>query len=87
MAIARLIKCRPRDEAEYAVIVTDSWQQRTLGRALSEVCIDLARRLDFRVVNAETVQENIPIISVLNHLRFKMKNKERNTVVMALALK
>lgn len=38
-AIARLIKCQPRDEAEYAVIVIDSWQQKTLGRALSGVCM------------------------------------------------
>lgn len=86
VAIARLIKCRPRDEAEYAVIVTDSWQQRTLGRALSQVCMNLAKHLDFRVVNAETVQENFPIMSVLNHLHFKMKNKERNTILMALTL-
>lgn len=86
VAIARLIKCRPGDEAEYAVIVTDSWQQRTLGHALSGVCIKLAKHLNFRVVNAETVQENFPIMSVLNHLHFEMKNKERNMILMALTL-
>jgi RimJ/RimL family protein N-acetyltransferase len=86
IAIARLIKCRPRDEAEYAVIVTDSWQQKKLGPALSDVCLNLAKRLDFRVVNAETVQENFPILRVLNHFHFTMKNKERNMILMFLRL-
>lgn len=87
IAIGRLIKCRPRDEAEYAVIVTDSWQQKRLGRVLSEVCLNLAKHLDFRVVNAETIQENFPIMNVLNHFHFKMKNKERNMILMSLTLK
>jgi acyl-CoA synthetase (NDP forming)/GNAT superfamily N-acetyltransferase len=86
VAIARLIKCRPRDEAEYAVIVTDSWQQKRLGRVLSEACLNLAKRLDVRIVNAETVQENFPIMRVLDHFHFKMKNKERNVILMSLAL-
>jgi acyl-CoA synthetase (NDP forming)/GNAT superfamily N-acetyltransferase len=86
IAIARLIKCRSRDHAEYAVIVTDSWQKKTLGRLLSEKCLDLARHLDVRVVNAETVDENFPMTRVLNHCGFKMENKERNMFLMSLRL-
>ncbi|OPY67831.1 MAG: succinyl-CoA synthetase subunit alpha [Syntrophorhabdaceae bacterium PtaU1.Bin034] len=87
VAIARLIKCRRREEAEYAVIVTDSWQQKTLGRMLSEACLDLARRLDFKVVNAETIRENVPILNVLNHCGFRMESRERNMILMSLRLK
>lgn len=87
IAIARLIKCRPPDEAEYAVIVTDSWQKNRLGRMLSKACLNLAQQLHFRVVNAETIQENFPIMNVLNHFHFKMKNKERNMILMSLTLK
>jgi acyl-CoA synthetase (NDP forming)/RimJ/RimL family protein N-acetyltransferase len=86
IAIARLIKCGRTDEAEYAVIVTDSWQQKWLGQRLSEACLSLARHLNVRVVNAETVQENFPIMKVLNHFHFKMKNKERNMILMSLTL-
>ena len=53
---------------------------------LSELCLNLAKHLDFRVVNAETVQENFPILRVLNHFHFKMKNKERNMILMFLRL-
>ncbi|OPY78774.1 MAG: succinyl-CoA synthetase subunit alpha [Syntrophorhabdus sp. PtaU1.Bin153] len=87
IAIARLIKCQPRDEVEYAVIVTDSWQQKRLGRMLSKACLDLAKHLDIRVVNAETIQENFPIVRVLNHFHFKIESKERNMILMSLRLK
>jgi len=86
IAIARLIKCQPRDEVEYAVIVTDSWQQQRLGRMLSSACLNLAKYLDVRVVNAETIQENFPIVRVLNHFHFKIESKERNMILMSLAL-
>ena len=87
IAIARLIKCRSRDEAEYAVIVTDSWQQKRLGRALSEACLKLAGFLGLRVVNSETVQENFPMMRVFSHCRFNMQSKDKSMVLMSLTLK
>jgi hypothetical protein len=54
---------------------------------LSETCLDLARHLDVRVVNAETVRENFPMTSVLYHCGFKVENKERNLILMCLRLK
>jgi RimJ/RimL family protein N-acetyltransferase len=86
VAIARLIRCGQTDEAEYAVIVTDSWQQKTLGRLLLEVCLDIAKRMNIRVVNAETIRENCPMIKVLNRCRFEMDAMERSMVLMSLAL-
>lgn len=83
VAIARLIKCGTTGQAEYAVIVTDSWQKRTLGRLLLEACIDLSKHLGIRVVNAEIVQENFPMNKVLNHCNFTMHAKERNMLLMS----
>lgn len=83
VAIARLIKCGPTDQAEYAVIVTDAWQKKTLGRLLLEVCLDLSRHLGIRVVNAEIVQENFPMHKVLNHCNFTLHAKERNMLLMS----
>jgi acyl-CoA synthetase (NDP forming) len=86
VAIARLIKCGPTDQAEYAVIVTDSWQRKTLGRLLLEACLGLSKHLGIRVVNAEIVQENFPMNKVLNHCRFIMHAKERNMLLMSRSL-
>lgn len=87
VAIARLIKCRDCDEAEYAVIVTDSWQKKRLGYKLSLTCVNLARHLGINRINAETIDENLPIIKVLNRCSFKMEAKERNMLLMSLNLK
>jgi acetate---CoA ligase (ADP-forming) len=83
VAIARLIKCGNSGQAEYAVIVTDRWQQKTLGRLLLEACLDMARRLDIRVVNAEILQENFPMNKVLNHCHFTLHAKERNMLLLS----
>lgn len=86
VAIARLIKCGPTNQAEYAVIVTDSWQKKTLGRLLLEACLDLSKHLDIRIVNAEILQENFPMNKVLNHCHFTMYAKERNMLLMSRSL-
>ncbi|OPX99410.1 MAG: succinyl-CoA synthetase subunit alpha [Syntrophorhabdus sp. PtaB.Bin047] len=86
VAIARLIKCGTTGQAEYAVIVTDSWQKKTLGRLLLEACLDLSKYLGIRVVNAEIVQENFPMNKVLNHCNFTMHAKERNMLLMSKSL-
>ena len=83
VAISRLIKCGATDQAEYAVIVTDRWQQKTLGRLLLEACLDLARHLAIRVVNAEILQENAPMNKVLNHCHFELHAKERNMLLLS----
>jgi GNAT superfamily N-acetyltransferase len=86
VSIARLIKCGTTGHAEYAVIVTDSWQKKTLGRLLLEACLDLSKYLGVRVVNAEIVQENFPMNKVLNHCNFTMHAKERNMLLMSRSL-
>lgn len=83
VAISRLIKCGDTGQAEYAAIVTDKWQHKTLGRLLLEACLDLARRLSIRVVNAEILQENFPMNKVLNHCNFTLHAKERNMLLLS----
>ncbi len=87
VAIARLIKCGQGDEAEYAVIVTDSWQQKTLGGVLSQAALSLAKFLDVKVVNAETLRENFPMTSILNRCGFRTESREKNMILMSLRLK
>ncbi len=46
------------EEAEYAVIISDIWQRKTLGFMLSEMSIELARQWGVTSVTAETIREN-----------------------------
>lgn len=85
IAIGRLVRCRDHEQVEYAFIVTDSWQKKTLGSSLTELCIDLAKNLDYKTINAETIQQNYPVIRVLkNRCHFKQKKKEENMINFVL---
>ncbi len=86
VGIARLIRCGSLEEAEYAVIISDPWQKMTLGRLLSETCLHLARHLNLKVVNAETVRENFPMTTILDRCGFKMERREKNMILMSLRL-
>lgn len=84
IAVARLILCDHREEVEYAVIVGDTWQRRTLGRILSERCVEVAKLLGISVVNAEVLRENFPMAKILHDCSFKMKSNEENMIAMSL---
>lgn len=86
IGIGRLIKNRKGDEAEYAVIVSDNWQQKALGFMLSMICFKLAERLNIKVINTESLRENFPMLRILNQCNFKVRNIERNMVQMSLAV-
>ncbi len=86
VGIARLIRLSRNNEAEFAVIVSDLWQRKTLGRLLSELSVGLARRWGVRSVVSETMQENHAIIKVLKRCRFKVERKEGNMFTLCLKL-
>lgn len=87
LGIARLIKNkRCEGEAEYAIIVSDLWQHKSLGHTLSEQCIELARKEGYKTIRAETLQENYAMLRIFRHCDFVMDSKDENMVSMSLNL-
>jgi len=87
LGIARLIKNKRREgEAEYAVIVSDPWQNKSLGITLSEQCINLARKEGYKTIRVETIQENYPMIRIFRRCDFAFDAKDENMVSMSLNL-
>jgi acetate---CoA ligase (ADP-forming) len=87
IGIARLIKNRRCEgEAEYAIIISDPWQNRSLGITLSEQCIALAKKEGYKTIRAETLQENYPMIRIFRHCDFNVDGKDENMVSMSLNL-
>jgi len=88
IGIARLIKITfgDKNEAEFAIIVSDTWQKRTLGQLLSELSVGLAKRWGVKNVVAETLQENHAIIRILKRCRFKVERKEGSMFTLSLKL-
>ncbi|MEN6468118.1 MAG: GNAT family N-acetyltransferase [Smithella sp.] len=87
LGIARLIKNKRREgEAEYAIIISDPWQHKSLGITLSEQCIELAKKEGYKIIRAETIQENYPMIRIFRRCDFALDAKDENMVSMSLNL-
>jgi len=87
LGIARLIKNkRCEGEAEYAIIISDPWQNKSLGHRLSEECIELAKKEGYKTIRAETLQENYAMIRIFRHCDFVLDSKDENMVSMSLNL-
>ncbi|MDM7986312.1 MAG: GNAT family N-acetyltransferase [Smithella sp.] len=87
LGIARLIKNkRCEGEAEYAVIISDFWQNKSLGHLLSEQCIELAKKEGYKTIRAETLQQNYSMLRIFRRCNFVLDAKDENMVSMALKL-
>ena len=87
LGIARLIKNKRREgEAEYAIIISDPWQNKSLGITLSEQCIELAKKEGYKTIRAETLQENYAMIRIFRRCAFNFDGKDENMVSMTLNL-
>jgi len=87
LGIARLIKNKLCEgEVEYAIIVSDPWQNKSLGYTLSEQCIELARREGYKTIRAETLRENYAMIRIFRRCDFNFASRDGNMVSMTLDL-
>jgi len=87
LGIARLIKNkRLETEVEYAVIISDFWQNKSLGTRLSVECIELAKKEGYKLIRAETIQENFAMIRICRRCNFAFDGKDENMVSMSLSL-
>lgn len=87
LGIARLIKnTRCEGEVEYAIIVSDHWQKKSLGHVLSQQCIELARQEGYKTIRAETIQENYAMIRIFRGCDFQFDGKDENMLSMSLNL-
>jgi len=87
LGIARLIKNkRCESKAEYAVIISDPWQKKSLGITLSQQCIELAKKEGYKTIRAETIMENYAMIRIFRRCDFAFDEKDENMVSMSLSL-
>jgi len=87
LGIARLIKNRRcESEVEYALIISDLWQKKSLGQTLSQQCIELARKEGYKTIRAETLQQNYSMLRIFRRCDFVLDSKDENMISMALKL-
>ncbi len=82
IGVGRLIADPDVEIMEYAVLITDLWQQKELGYILTEYCQKIAINRGIKKLVAETTKENKPMIAVFRKLNFKIRFNEDTTVTV-----
>ena len=73
IGVGRLIGDPGLEIVEYAILITDAWQRKDLGKILTEYCVEIARLNKFKRVYAETTKDNKAMISVFKKLGFSVE--------------
>lgn len=80
VGVGRLITDPDVETVEYAILITDAWQRKDLGKILTQYCVDIAKSVNLKRIFAETTKDNKPMISVFKKLGFKVHFDEDTNV-------
>jgi acetyltransferase len=80
IGVGRLIADPDHESVEYAVLIADAWQQKDLGKILTEYCLEIARKWNLRKMVAITTTDNHPMIAVFQKLGFEINYAADSTV-------
>ena len=68
LGVARLFKEPARDEAEFAILITDSWQRKGLGTHLLRLLVHVARESHLRRIVGRILADNVAMMCVCRTL-------------------
>ena len=73
VGVARYIRAEGKIRAEIAVVVTDSWQRKTLGAQISEILLHFAKKNGVKIIYGEVLADNIAIRKIMAESGFNIK--------------
>jgi acetyltransferase len=72
IGVGRLIADPDHETVEYAILIADAWQQKELGKILTDYCLDIAKHWKLKKVVAVTTTDNPRMIKVFQNLGFEV---------------
>ena len=86
MGVGRLVMDANRGTGEFAVIVADPWQGKGLGPKLIERVIAIARDQGVKLLVADVLAQNQPMLELAKRLGFTLKKDSKETYKIAKEL-
>jgi acetyltransferase len=80
LGVGRLIADPDHEEVEYAVLITDAWQQKELGSILTDYCLEIAKKWNLKRIVAQTTTDNSRMIAVFKKRGFQITVGDDSTV-------
>ncbi|MBU6400336.1 MAG: GNAT family N-acetyltransferase, partial [Verrucomicrobia bacterium] len=74
LGVGRLSKVHGRNEAEFAIVVSDQWQHRGLGTELLKLLIQVAKAEQLRRLTARVLPINAEMLHVCKKLGFTLQH-------------
>ena len=83
IGVARYVRDKNNQSAEFAIVVADAWQGRGIGTRLLAKLIDVARRRSLKRLYGEILATNRPMLELVRKLGFKLERHEDPTLTRA----
>ena len=80
IGVGRLIADPDHETVEYAILITDAWQNKNLGNILTRYCLEISKKMGLKRIVAETTADNKPMIAIFEKLKFKIHFNADSTV-------
>ena len=84
IGVSRYVLDKDQTSAEFAIVVTDSWQGRGIGRRLMEKLIEVARRGGLKRLYGDILAINRPMLGLMRKLGFELQRHEDPTLTRAV---
>jgi acetyltransferase len=83
IGVARYVRDKNANEAEFAIVVADPWQGRGIGKRLLSKLIDIARRRGVKRLYGEILGTNRPMLEFVRKLGFTLHRHRDPTLTRA----
>ncbi len=81
VGVGRLISDPEHLTAEYAILITDKWQNKDLGGILTDYCIDIAHKWGIKKIYAQTTSDNQRMIALFKKRGFDILERQEDSTV------
>jgi acetyltransferase len=81
IGVGRLIADPDHETVEYAILIADAWQQKELGKILTDYCLEIAKHWKLKKVVAVTTNDNPRMIKVFQNLGFEVNYETGDSTV------
>ena len=86
IAVARIVNDKKKS-VEFAVIISDNWQDKKLGTVLTDYMIWIANDMNFKSIYAYVMLSNTAMLEILRRRGFKLKIEDGETILAKLKFK
>jgi acetyltransferase len=86
VGVGRLVADPEHETAEYAVLVSDAWQNRGLGGVLTDECEDIARSWGLKHMVAQTTADNGRMLALFRKRGYTIEPDDEGLMKVEKAL-